>query len=121
MQRVRSVLEFTPHSWLSEKLHGNIFQCGLPDTVFITPEGQCVWIEFKMAERFSLALLQGRQRLVCLRWAMRGVPVFVVGQGSGLWYADLRHYENATCSAPMVTRPAEAYALLCASLAMDVQ
>ena len=89
----RKIVEPLPYHWDGEKLHGGLYQSGLPDTVWTKPDGKQIWIEFKVAPRWRLELLQGRQRLVCLRWATRGVPVYVLGQDiTGGWLMDLRTF-----------------------------
>jgi len=72
-----------------ENLAGSKYQAGLPDWTCITRDGIGFWVEFKAAARWNISVFRGRQRLVLLRWATRGFPVFVVGPG---WVLDLTEF-----------------------------
>ena len=88
-QELRSSLE-SGYVCLTEKLHGNIYQSGLPDLLVAWPDGQLILVEVKYGnapEPWAVAeRLGGRQRGVIFRLGVRHVPVFVVGRKEGSWW-----------------------------------
>lgn len=58
-----------------EKLHGSIYQSGLPDSMLFWHTGEILLIEYKAGSPKTIAqvieLLQGRQRLVLMRLGVK--------------------------------------------------
>lgn len=85
---------------LTEKLHGSVFQEGLPDLLIGGIDGRITMVELKNGHPHgpvaAINMMRGRQKGVCVRWAMRGCPVFIAGtdDGNKWWTLDLR-----TCKA----------------------
>jgi len=90
---VRKIIE--KHGAKTEKLHGNMYQVGLPDTMILRPDGYIILIEFKWTRSYNLTkgelfkMLRPAQRGFFIRW--RESPTYIcVGspRGCGLFLAE---------------------------------
>ena len=96
---LRQMLE-TKFRCLTEKLHGSVFQEGLPDLLVVTPTGDYIFIELKAGGCHdgvgAVEKLQGRQKLVCCRFGMRGARMYIVGASddTSWWLFDCRQLRD---------------------------
>lgn len=97
---LRKVLEIQ-YKCHTEKLHGNMFQAGLPDLLIVWPDGQIMLIEIKrggLQNPYDIVdKLTGRQRGVIFKLGARRTPVFVVGQKEegDVWIFDARQLSHS--------------------------
>lgn len=59
--------------WLVIKLHGGEYQSGLPDTIVIKPNGEHVWVEWKIGKQ---AKWRANQHAMMLKLQRQGARVF---------------------------------------------
>lgn len=90
LERFRSVIEASPHGAKTWKLHGGIYQNGLPDLDVCGIDGALIKVEMKVAwnqrcttyqHAFDL-LRTGKQRsmqqIVCMELGLRSARAFIV-------------------------------------------
>lgn len=99
-------VEFRVLGYLVEKIHGNLYQSGLPDLLITTNTGHQFWVEVKRGACTSVPechrKLKGRQVQIIQVWGHRGVPVYVVGsEDLKTWWcvsfqntASIQQYES---------------------------
>jgi len=117
-QHFRELL--TTHKWEVEKLHGNIYQCGMPDTWCLGPHGLQVMVELKVGRKTSvaglIAALRGRQKTVICRAMLRGADVYVLSVDGDLatWTKTCRDLQAPVAPRPLAEFIEELTALDCA-------
>jgi hypothetical protein len=78
--RVRDFIH--AHGGLTEKIHGNMYQSGLPDLLIAMPNGTIILIELKWTQRLSMRVgevfssLRVSQRRFFIQW--KDYPVYVL-------------------------------------------
>ena len=90
------------NNWWVTKLHGNIYQSGLPDWLLCSPEGKLVLIELKTIREKQcyytsniVDLLKGTQISNILLLTKKKAPLAIItGCNKGYLFLELPHKEN---------------------------